>query len=261
MAAVRAGHADVGGSARRRQSEGAGRRSATSVVTLAAPFSAAPAELARTEFRFGNAAVDTDKGVGAAHRERPHEALDAHLGDRYRPGAAPRKLWDRSAEDSYGNPGTPIRREGASGLDGDRANRRRPSTSPATRRLTAGREAVSWTRSNLTTLDRRTRKYQMTEGFEPVRRVCSTDDGSRVLTRFETKNTPPATLVRSIADGRRVTLTTSADPAPAISSGAQKQVITYARADGVQLSATLYTPAGWTPDKGRLPMMLLGLSA
>jgi dipeptidyl aminopeptidase/acylaminoacyl peptidase len=75
-----------------------------------------------------------------------------------------------------------------------------------------------------------------------------------VLTRFETKNTPPATLVRSTTDGRRVTLTTSVDPAPGI-SGAQKQLITYARADGVQLSATLYTPAGWTPEKGRLPMI------
>jgi dipeptidyl aminopeptidase/acylaminoacyl peptidase len=45
------------------------------------------------------------------------------------------------------------------------------------------------------------------------------------------------------------------DPAPLISS-AQKQLITYKRADGVQLSATLYTPAGWTPDKGRLPLLL-----
>jgi dipeptidyl aminopeptidase/acylaminoacyl peptidase len=52
-----------------------------------------------------------------------------------------------------------------------------------------------------------------------------------------------------------VTLTTSVDPAPQI-SGAQKQLITYARADGVQLSATLYTPAGWTPAQGRLPLLL-----
>ena len=93
----------------------------------------------------------------------------------------------------------------------------------------------------------------MTEGYEPVLGLLA-DDGSRVLTRFETRTTPPAMLVRSIADGRRVTLTSSTDPAPQISS-AQKQLITYARADGVQLSATLYTPAGWTPAQGRLPLL------
>jgi dipeptidyl aminopeptidase/acylaminoacyl peptidase len=93
----------------------------------------------------------------------------------------------------------------------------------------------------------------MTEGYEPVLGLAS-DDGSRVITRFETRSTPPSVLVRSTTDGRRVTLTSTADPAPLISS-AQKQLITYARADGVQLSATLYTPAGWTPEKGRLPLI------
>ena len=52
-----------------------------------------------------------------------------------------------------------------------------------------------------------------------------------------------------------MTLTSATDPAPLISS-AQKQLLTYARADGVQLSATLYTPAGWTPAQGRLPLLL-----
>ena len=32
-----------------------------------------------------------------------------------KPGATPRKLWDRSQEDSYGNPGQPLRRATASG--------------------------------------------------------------------------------------------------------------------------------------------------
>ena len=105
---------------------------------------------------------------------------------------------------------------------------------------------------DLTTL-KAERKYQMAEGYEPIIGLVS-DDGSRVLTRFETKSAPPTTLVRSVADGRRVTIATSVDPAPQISA-AKKELITYARADGVQLSATLYTPAGWTPDKGRLPVI------
>lgn len=218
------------------------------VVTLAAPFSGTPAELARTEHRFGNLQW-TDKGIGLltendrATRRTRTWVLDGA-------GAVPRKLWDRSAEDSYSHPGTPVRREGASGLDVI------PQTG-STIYLAGTGASPQGDKPFLDALDLSTlkaaRKYQMAEGYEPIVGLLA-DDGSRVLTRFETKNTPPATLVRSTTDGRRVTLTTSVDPAPGI-SGAQKQLITYARADGVQLSATLYTPAGWTPEKGRLPMI------
>jgi dipeptidyl aminopeptidase/acylaminoacyl peptidase len=219
------------------------------VVTLAAPFSGTPAELARTEYRFGNLQW-TDKGVGLlTENDRTTRRTRTWVLDGA--GAAPRKLWDRSAEDSYSHPGTPVRREGASGLDAI------PQT--GTTIFLAGTGASpQGDKPFLDALDLSTlkasRKYQMTEGYEPIVGLLA-DDGSRVLTRFETKNTPPATLVRSTTDGRRVTLTTSVDPAPGI-SGAQKQLITYARADGVQLSATLYTPAGWTPEKGRLPLLL-----
>ncbi len=218
------------------------------VVTLAAPFSGTPAELARTEYRFGSLQW-TDKGVGLlTENDRTTRRTRTWVLDGA--GAAPRQLWDRSAEDSYSHPGAPVRREGASGLDVI------PQTG-STIYLAGTGASPQGDKPFLDALDLTTlkaaRKYQMTEGYEPIVGLLA-DDGSRVLTRFETKNTPPATLVRSTTDGRRVTLTTSVDPAPGI-SGAQKQLITYARADGVQLSATLYTPAGWTPEKGRLPLI------
>ncbi len=219
------------------------------VVTLAAPFSGAPVELARTEFRFGGLQWTTAGVTLVTENDRPTRHTRTWVLDR--PGAAPRKLWDRSAEDAYSHPGTPIRQVGASGLEaivqtGDTIFLAGAGASPQGERPFL--DAL-----NLTTLQA-ARRYQMTEGYEPVLGLLA-DDGSRVLTRFETKATPPATLARSTTDGRRVTLTTSTDPAPSISS-AQKQLITYARADGVQLSATLYTPAGWTPEKGRLPLLL-----
>lgn len=219
------------------------------VVTLAAPFASTPAELARTEYRFGSLQW-TDKGVGLlTENDRTTRRTRTWVLDGA--GAPARKLWDRSAEDSYSHPGTPVRREGASGLDVI------PQTG-STIYLAGTGASPQGDKPFLDALDltslKATRKYQMTEGYEPIVGLLA-DDGSRVLTRFETKNTPPATLARSTTDGRRVTLTTSVDPAPGI-SGAQKQLITYARADGVQLSATLYTPAGWTPEKGRLPLLL-----
>ena len=107
-----------------------------------------------------------------------------------RPGAAPRKVWDRSAEDAYSNPGAPLRHVGPSGGEtieqtGDTIYLSGNGASPQ-----GDRPFLDTL--NLTTLATQ-RAYQMTEGYEPVLGLLS-DDGSRILTRFETRSTPPTTL-------------------------------------------------------------------
>jgi dipeptidyl aminopeptidase/acylaminoacyl peptidase len=62
----------------------------------------------------------------------------------------------------------------------------------------------------------------------------------------------PQYVVRDIPGGALHQLTHFVDPAPEFAN-VTKQLITYTRADGVQLSATLYLPAGYTPAQGRLP--------
>ncbi len=216
--------------------------------TLAAPFKGDAAEFVKTEYRFSGLSW-TDAGLAlVSEYDRARRWSRTWLIERDR--SAARTLWSRSIEDRYGDPGTALRRTRSSGTEtivqtGDTIFLAGTGASPQ------GDKPFLDTLS-LTTLTT-ARKYQMAEGYEPVLGLAS-DDGSRVITRFETRSTPPSVLVRSIADGRRVTLTSTTDPAPLISS-AQKQLITYARADGVQLSATLYTPAGWTPEKGRLPLL------
>ena len=69
--------------------------------------------MAKTEFRFGGLSF-TDSGAALLSGKRSHAPLDAHV-DHRQAGATPRKLWDRSQEDAYSNPGTPQRRERASG--------------------------------------------------------------------------------------------------------------------------------------------------
>jgi dipeptidyl aminopeptidase/acylaminoacyl peptidase len=217
--------------------------------TLAAPFKGEPAEFVKTEYRFSGL-MWTDAGLALVSEfDRTRRWTRTWVIER--DGSAARKLWDRSVEDRYGDPGTALRRTRASGTEtvvqtGDTIFLAGSGASPQGDKPFFDTLSLS----TLTTA----RKYQMAEGYEPVIGLAA-DDGSRVITRFETRATPPSVLVRSVADGRRVTLTSTTDPAPLISS-AQKQLITYARADGVQLSATLYTPAGWTPEKGRLPLLL-----
>ncbi|HXG87569.1 MAG TPA: prolyl oligopeptidase family serine peptidase [Vicinamibacterales bacterium] len=220
------------------------------VMTFSAPFSGAPTEMARTEYRFGGVAF-TDSGVALlTENDRTRRWTRTWLIDK--PGATPRKLWDRSQEDSYGNAGTPQRRERASGV----STIRQDGDSIFLSGVGAGPEGARpfIDRLNLTTL--KTERLFQTSGrsYETVLSVLS-DDGSTILTRHESRTDAPNLYVRDLKSGGRRAMTSYADPAPQL-KGIQKQLVTYKRADGVELSATIITPPGWTPAQGPLPTLL-----
>ncbi len=220
------------------------------VMTLAAPFASAPSELAKTEYRFSGVSW-TDKGIALlTENDRARRWTRTWLIDA--PGQTPRKVWDRSQEDAYQNPGTPLRRGGPSGT----STIRQAGNSIFLAGLGAAPEGARpfLDRLELTTL--KTERLFQTSGrsYETVVSVLS-DDGSTILTRYETRNDPPNLYVRDLKSDARRALTAYEDPAPQL-KGLQKQLVTYKRSDGVELSATLITPPGWTPAKGPLPTLL-----
>jgi len=220
------------------------------VMTMSAPFTAAPAEMARTEFRYAGVSW-TDGGAALLNEnDRGRRWTRTWIIDK--PGAAPRKVWDRSQEDSYGNPGTPQRHERASGVSTIRQSGNGIFLAGVGAAPEGARPFID--RLDLTTL-KTERLFQTTgRSYETVLGVLS-DDGSRILTRYESRNDPPQVYVRDLKAGTRRTLTSYADPAPQL-KGIQKQLVTYKRNDGVELSATIITPPGWTPAQGPLPTIL-----
>src|SRR5262249_8406842 len=76
-----------------------------------------------------------------------------------------------------------------------------------------------------------------------------------VLTRKESRTDPPNYFVRTLPGEASKALTTYKDPAPQL-AGVQKRLIKYKRKDGLELSATLYLPAGYK-EGTRLPMLML----
>ena len=80
------------------------------------------------------------------------------------------------------------------------------------------------------------------------------DDASRVLLRRESKTDPPNYVILDRKDGSRRAVTSFPDPAPEL-RGITKELVTYERADGVKLSATLLLPAGTKPG-ARLPLVV-----
>ncbi|MEM9554433.1 MAG: prolyl oligopeptidase family serine peptidase [Acidobacteriota bacterium] len=80
--------------------------------------------------------------------------------------------------------------------------------------------------------------------------------GTRLVTRRESTEAPPNFFVRDLADDSLRQLTELPHPTPQL-AGVQKELLRYTRADGVQLTGTLYLPAGYDPEaQGPLPTLL-----
>jgi dipeptidyl aminopeptidase/acylaminoacyl peptidase len=220
------------------------------LMTLAAPFTAAPSELAKTEWRAA-APAWTDAGVMlVTENDRATRMTKTWLVDA--PGAEPRTLWSRSQEDSYANAGQPMRRSMGSGVEavrqvGDTVYLTGVGSTPEGDRPFLDK-------LNLKTLQKERLFQSADQSYETVVGLITTD-GARVVTRRESRSDAPNVYTRDLKANERVALTSYADPAPPL-KGAKAEMVTYTRKDGVQLRATIYTPPGWTPAQGKLPALL-----
>ncbi|HVO50626.1 MAG TPA: prolyl oligopeptidase family serine peptidase, partial [Thermoanaerobaculia bacterium] len=77
---------------------------------------------------------------------------------------------------------------------------------------------------------------------------------TKIVTRRETPSEPPNLWLVDLAQRQKKRLTDFKDPAPKF-AGVKKEILKYARADGVALSGTLYLPAGYEAGT-RLPCLI-----
>jgi dipeptidyl aminopeptidase/acylaminoacyl peptidase len=218
------------------------------LMTLAAPFKGEPAEWLRLDQRFAGISWAEDGTALVSEFERSKRIRTTWA---MAPGASmPRRLWQRSAEDRYGDPGAPILVQ----KNGAQLVQQAGSTI-----FLAGAGASP--KGDFPFLDRydlatgnTERIFQAREeSYESVLAVLA-PDGRTLLTRHETAKEPPNYFVRTVATGDRRALTAFADPAPQL-AGVERRFITYKRKDGVGLSATLYLPPGYKPGQ-RLPVVM-----
>ena len=220
------------------------------VYSLDAPFDREPRELTRTEHRFSSIAWTADGTALVTETDRPTRWTRTSI--IYPGGGDTRRLFDRSAEDVYSDPGRFLFHPGG-GIanrtvlqDGDFIYLTGSGASP-------DGDLPFVDRLNLATLDT-TRLFRAEPGtYETVVAVLS-DDGRTLLTRRESPTEPPNYHVRDTRTGTVRALTNYTDPAPVL-RGIEKRLLTYERADGVGLSATLYLPPGY--QEGDRPPMLM----
>jgi dipeptidyl aminopeptidase/acylaminoacyl peptidase len=176
------------------------------------------------------------------------------------PLAAPRAIEDRSVNDRYGDPGEPLTRATERGTrvvrqDGDFIYRAGSGDSPEGARPFLDRTQLPSLASE--------RLWRCEAGcYESLVELARTGTDRRpsFITVRQSPTEPPNWHLRDLgdaaADGHTSDrmLTHFPDPTPEL-RGITKQLVSYTRADGVSLSATLYLPAGY--QKGtRLPLVV-----
>jgi dipeptidyl aminopeptidase/acylaminoacyl peptidase len=236
------------------------------VMLLKAPFNSPAVEITRTEQRY----------VGFAWSEQPSTALlneydeNRHwrrtfLVDVDSQPPKPRVLWDLSTDEKYANPGNPVERQLANGSwvvrqNGDSIYLSGVGSSP------------EGDRPFLDRLDLKTLKSERLfrsdkTSFERFLAFTGPDTKT-FLTWHQSPTDPPNAFIRTlgksvVADApageatlasTSVAITHIPDPTPEVRA-IQKRLVKYKRADGLDLSFTLYTPPGYK-EGTRVPTIL-----
>jgi dipeptidyl aminopeptidase/acylaminoacyl peptidase len=236
------------------------------ILLLKAPFNSPAIEITRTEQRY----------VGFAWSERPATALlneydenrhwrQTFVVDVDDQSRKPRLLWDLSTDEKYANPGSPVERQLANGSwvvrqDGDSIFLAGTGSSP------------DGDRPFLDRLDLNTLKSERLFRCDKTsyeRFLSFTGPDTRTfLTWHQSPADPPnafaRTLGKSIIDdapageaalaSTSVAITRIPDPTPEVRA-IKKRLVKYKRADGLDLSFTLYTPPGYK-EGTRVPTIL-----
>ncbi len=226
------------------------------VFMQAAPFTAAPVKLADLAARFGD--ITWGRGDLALLEEYWWKTRKARTW-RVRPdqpGQAPQLLVDRSFEDRYSDPGT-------AATVADAAGRQRLLTSRDGGSLFLVGDGASpegdrpfVDRYDLATGKSERLFHSQAPHYEvPV--ALLDDSGQRLLTTRESPTEPTNYYVRDATAAEPLrALTRFPHPTPQLRDVGKEQ-IRYRRADGVELTGTLYLPAGYDARRdGPLPVLM-----
>jgi dipeptidyl aminopeptidase/acylaminoacyl peptidase len=221
------------------------------ILQFRSPFIGSPQEIARTEFRFSGLTWSEKSGTALlSESDRPTRRTRTWLLS-VDSSADPRKIWDRNSQDRYSHPGTPVTWLTPGGQrvllqNGDTILLMGDGASPEGDRPFLDE-------FNLGTLQPRRLFQCARKTYEGVLGLLDRD-ATKFLTRYETPAEPPNVLVRSKDGSERRALTQFVNPTPQLRD-IRKELVRYKRADGIDLSFTLYLPPGYKKGE-RLPTVV-----
>jgi len=221
-------------------------------LTLDAPFAGEPGEVLKLKERAAGISYFATPGKAlASQSEWKRSWRTTFLVDLANPSAAPVTVWDLSMRDNYKNPGRPVTTNLKTGervilQDKDWIYLAGSGSSPKG-------DHPFLDRMNVRTL----KVERLWQCQDPAYETFVDFVGAsrtKLITSYETKTDPPNYYLYDLKTKKRTALTEFKDPAPQL-TGIQRERITYKRADGLELSGTLYLPPGHKPGT-RLPVVV-----
>lgn len=220
------------------------------VVSWSAPFAGEPAEMFRTEHRFQGRMFGEKDGLMLYYDyDRDKQRRRMFMTD-YRNPAASKMVSDLNVRDRYNDIGNPVMKQLPNGRSVVRQNGDHIFLSGQGSSPDGDRPFLR--KLNLKTLETDEVWRSGVEEYESFVALLD-DNGTTFLTRKESIVDPPNVYLRQVCpEGQTCTavaakrITDFKDPSPEL-RGIQKQLVRYKRADGVDLSFTLYTPPGYKP--------------
>ena len=221
-------------------------------VTLDAPFAGEPAEVLKLQERAAGLQYFAAPGKAlASQSEWKRSWRTTFLVDLANPAAAPVKIWDLSTRDSYKNPGRPV-------TMGLKTGERVILQDKDWIYLTGAGSSPQGDHPFLDRMNVKTLKVErLWQCQDPAYESFVDFAGAsrtKFITSYETKTDPPNYFLYDLKTKKRTALTDFKDPAPQL-TGIKKERVTYKRADGLELSGTLYLPPGHQPGT-RLPVVV-----
>jgi dipeptidyl aminopeptidase/acylaminoacyl peptidase len=218
---------------------------------LEAPFEGEGVELLRTEFRYAGMQRTADGLALISEYDRPTRTRRTWMAQLDGAPLDVELLWEMNSEDRYNDPGRPVMEPDARGdylmvRDGDWIFLDGAGASDEGDRPFLDR-------MNLETRETERLWQSAPDAYETM--VSMLDgEGRRLLVRHESKTQPANYFVVDNRSDDRRALTDFPDPHPQL-SGVEKELVTYMRDDGVQLSAELYLPPGYQ-DGQKVPAVV-----
>lgn len=222
---------------------------------LEAPFTGEPKEAIAFKLRYGGVTWGDGEQAIAYERWRATRQLITSQWSPAKPMGSKQVVFDRLYEDRYSDPGsfeTKLNQYGRSVL--------LTANNGKTLFLTGAGASAEGNRPFVDEFDMTTKKSKRLWRSEapyyeyPVQIIDA--DKMQLITSRESVEMPPNYFMRDLKSGKMRQLTDFEDPYKAL-QGVQKELIKYKRADGVELSGTLYTPVGYNKEKdGPLPTFM-----
>lgn len=230
------------------------------VLKLAAPFDGNPSEIVKTEQRFGGRQFGENGLMFVTEINRDTNRRKMWMLDYRNSSITPKVVVDLNLNDRYNDIGNFVTKRLSNGYsvvmrDGDDVFTSGNGATPEGDRPFLRRFSLKDLKVSTEIFRSKSNEYETFAGF-------ADDKGFDFFTRKESQTMPPNLIlnkpcppnVKCVQAMSSAAVTNFADPTPQL-RGIKKQLVKYKRADGVDLSFTLYLPPGYK-EGTRLPTVV-----